>query len=78
LFESIFKSVFEKLTEPIQLISMAVIVCLFLVIRMMIQLLNRKEDILEGLVQELISHGNSVKEAVTLLEFLVLGKHKKG
>jgi hypothetical protein len=72
VIDTIIKEVLDKLKDPTQLVFVAVVVCLFLIIRMLIQLLNRKEGILEGLVKELMAHGANVKEAVKLLELLVL------
>ena len=77
MVEEIFKMVLDKLSDPLQLFSMVFILCLFIIVRMIITLLSRKEDILEALISELRANSMSVRQAVTLLEFLVYGKRPK-
>ena len=77
MVEEIFKMVLDKLSDPLQLFSMVFILCLFIIVRMIITLLSRKEDILEALISELRANSMSVRQAVTLLEFLVYGKRSK-
>ena len=74
MFDKIITRVIEQFTDPLQLITIGAIVCLLLVIRSQVQLLNRKEDVLEKMSEELSQHAAAVRQSITLLEVLVYNR----
>ena len=73
MIDGAFTKVLDRITDPLQLLTLVFILCLFLVIKMLVDLLNRKESILEKMVAELGANSASVKQAVMLLELLLRG-----
>ena len=71
MIDGAFTKVLDRITDPLQLLTLVFILCLFLVIKMLVDLLNRKETILEKVVSELGANSASVKQAVLLLELLL-------
>jgi hypothetical protein len=71
MLEAVLKKLIEQFTDPLQLITMGAVVCLLLVIRSQVALLNRREDVLEKMASELSEHAVAVRECITLLEVLV-------
>ena len=73
MIDGAFTKVLDRITDPLQLLTLVFILCLFLVIKMLVDLLNRKESILEKMVAELGANSASVQKAVMLLELLLRG-----
>jgi hypothetical protein len=77
MIDGAFGKVLDRITDPLQLLTLVFILCLFLVIKMLVDLLNRKETILEKVVSELGANSASVQKAVMLLELLLKGEIKR-
>jgi len=77
MIDGAFGKVLDRITDPLQLLTLVFILCLFLVIKMLVDLLNRKETILEKVVSELGANSASVQKAVMLLELLLKGGIKR-
>lgn len=73
MWDSILKNVINRFTDPVQLLFLAALVMLFLTIKLLIALLNRKEDAMDKLALEVREQGRSISEATKLLEVIVFG-----